>query len=175
MNCTTANCYNEILAKGLCTKCYYRVKRGGTPLLSVKQKAALRTCSIEGCNKPHASNDLCAMHRKRLKLHGDPLFINPKCNRDGKYKERHKQYVKQWKQTNKETYRAYLASRKSRVKQATPKWADLKAIRDLYFNCPEGYHVDHIIPLNGKNVSGLHTFTNLQYLSAADNLSKSNK
>lgn len=175
MNCTTPNCYNEILCKSLCIKCYYRVKRGGTPLLSIKQKAALRICSIEGCEKPHTSKGLCAMHRKRLKIHGDPLFINPKCNRDGNYIKRARSKTAQWKKDNKKTYNAYLASRKSRVKQVTPKWADLVAIRQLYFDCPKGYHVDHIIPLNGKNVSGLHTLENLRYLPAQENLTKSNK
>ena len=57
----------------------------------------------------------------------------------------------------------------------TPKWADLEAIKEIYLNCPEGYEVDHIIPLHGKYVSGLHISSNLQYLSKADNRRKSNK
>ncbi len=175
MKCTTTNCKSKILAKGLCSKCYYRIKRGGTAELSKKQQMALRKCSIEGCGKPHKSNDLCAMHDRRNKRHGDPRFINPKCNRDGNYIKRARAKTAQWKKDNKETYNAYLASRKHRVKQATPKWADLKAIRQFYFECPEGYHVDHVIPMNGKLVSGLHILSNLQYLLAADNLHKGNK
>ena len=55
-----------------------------------------------------------------------------------------------------------------------PPWADLSAINAFYKACPRGYHVDHIIPLRGSSVSGLHTIDNLQYLSAEDNLTKSN-
>lgn len=115
------------------------------------------------------------MHYRRFKRHGDPLFINPKCNRDGNYIKRARAKTAQWKKDNKETYNAYLASRKARVRQATPLWADLKAIQQFYFNCPKGYHVDHIIPINGKNISGLHVIENLQYLPALENLRKSNK
>lgn len=56
-----------------------------------------------------------------------------------------------------------------------PKWADLEAIKQFYKNCPDGMTVDHIIPLLGKTVSGMHVLSNLQYLPFVDNVKKGNK
>lgn len=60
------------------------------------------------------------------------------------------------------------------IKERTPPWSETNLIYNYYNNCPKGYHVDHIIPLRGKNVSGLHVLSNLQYLLAKDNIKKSN-
>lgn len=64
----------------------------------------------------------------------------------------------------------------------TPKWADKQKIRDIYKACKlitkeSGikHHVDHVIPVKGKKVSGLHVHTNLAIIKAVDNLKKSNK
>jgi 5-methylcytosine-specific restriction endonuclease McrA len=56
----------------------------------------------------------------------------------------------------------------------TPKWADLMKIKEIYKNCPEGMTVDHIIPLRGENISGLHVENNLQYLTRSENSRKGN-
>ena len=37
------------------------------------------------------------------------------------------------------------------------------------------FHVDHIIPLNGKLVSGLHVPSNLRIIAAEDNIEKGNE
>lgn len=66
-------------------------------------------------------------------------------------------------------------TRKAHIKQATPKWANLVEIRRIYASCPKGMHVDHIIPLKGKKVCGLHVEQNLQHLDAKLNLNKHNK
>jgi len=59
--------------------------------------------------------------------------------------------------------------------KAIPKWANLEGIKEIYKKCKKGYHVDHIIPLRGPNVCGLHVENNLQILKARDNIVKSNR
>jgi len=70
---------------------------------------------------------------------------------------------------------AKYAKRRASKLQRTPSWADDLVIQMIYEDCPEGYHVDHIIPLQGENVSGLHVAWNLQYLTAEENCSKGNR
>jgi excisionase family DNA binding protein len=69
-----------------------------------------------------------------------------------------------------------------RMRHATPKWADRKAIARIYLECRQKsrltgtpYHVDHIIPLQGRNVCGLHVETNLRISQKVENMRKSNK
>lgn len=78
-----------------------------------------------------------------------------------------------------ESYCKYCSISKSKLRkhyilERTPCWADIEAIDRFYRYCPKGYHVDHILPLQGKLVSGLHVLSNLQYMLASDNLIKSN-
>ena len=62
-----------------------------------------------------------------------------------------------------------------------PPWADTEAIDPIYqwaawLSAATGrrYEVDHIIPLNGRTVSGLHVEANLQILTREDNYEKGN-
>ena len=83
--------------------------------------------------------------------------------------------TKMWNRENRGRKNYLTRSREEVVRQRTPLWADKEKIENIYQNCPEGHHVDHIVPLQGEKVSGLHVETNLQYLLAEDNLKKSNK
>lgn len=71
---------------------------------------------------------------------------------------------------------AKAAKRRAAKLQATPPWADLEEIKNVYLEAQYfGMHVDHIIPLQGKNVCGLHVWDNLQLLSAVENIKKGNR
>jgi hypothetical protein len=70
------------------------------------------------------------------------------------------------------------AKRRAQKLKATPPWltvAQLLEIEEFYRNRPAGFHVDHIVPLQGENVRGLHVPWNLQYLPALENIKKSNR
>ena len=82
---------------------------------------------------------------------------------------------KRWYNNNKKKALANTRYQQAARLKRVPKWSEKELIAAFYENCPEGYHVDHILPLQGKLVSGLHVFGNLQYLPAKENQSKGNK
>lgn len=70
---------------------------------------------------------------------------------------------------------ALHAKYKAAKLQQVPAWADLAAIKFIYQQAAEqGLTVDHIVPLRGKTVSGLHVHYNLQLLTKAENSAKGN-
>jgi hypothetical protein len=75
----------------------------------------------------------------------------------------------------KENYGKYAAQWK-RMKQATPAWADRDLMELVYEEAKHrGLEVDHIIPLKGKHVCGLHVYNNTQLLTRTQNATKSNR
>ena len=92
---------------------------------------------------------------------------------------------KAWKKANPEKITAHTASRRARKKQAQPPWLTeehINQIIDKYKNSKRmkkltgiEHHVDHIVPLAGKNVCGLHVPWNLQVIPAKHNLEKNNR
>lgn len=74
------------------------------------------------------------------------------------------------------------AARRSGLSKATPSWCDRKAVKDIYTESMRltestgiPHEVDHIVPLRGKNVSGLHVPWNLKPIPAVENAKKSNR
>jgi hypothetical protein len=90
-------------------------------------------------------------------------------------KNQMRETAKVYRASNRKRHCARQSQRKSAQLNRTPKWANLKAIAKFYIDCPTGLTVDHIIPLQGKLVSGLHVFSNLQYLTPLENSMKNNK
>lgn len=89
--------------------------------------------------------------------------------------EKRKNHKKKWNSLNKNKTRFYSANRRARVLESNLGGKFKKEVRDFYLNCPEGMEVDHIIPLDAKDVKGLHVPWNLQYLPPLLNKKKGNK
>ena len=111
-------------------------------------------------------------YQKLLDMKKESEYIQEEINhkREVQHRNRHTAYIK-----NPKKALADARLRQTRLIQRTPTWADIKAIQQFYINCPEGYEVDHIIPLKAKLASGLHVLNNLQYLEISPNRSKLNK
>jgi hypothetical protein len=75
-------------------------------------------------------------------------------------------------ETNRETYYAAAAGRRGRMRHGCPP-EHRDELNRIYAECPPGHVVDHIVPLNGKTVSGLHVPWNLQHLPVLSNRKKS--
>lgn len=104
------------------------------------------------------------------------LIVSCGCFRKEKSKETLRKLNTTHGQSYTKEYKTFNSTKYDKAqKKQMPKWADVEAIKSIYINRPKGYHVDHIIPLQGKNVSGLHVHNNLQYLSPTENISKGNK
>jgi hypothetical protein len=117
----------------------------------------------------------CKLYDKEYRLKNkDKLSQNQKEFRLNN-KDKVRKTKKLYNLNNPHTQRAITAKYRASQLKATPKFADLNKIKEIYKNCPKGYTVDHIVPLQGKNVCGLHVHWNMQYLTRSENSSKSNK
>jgi len=101
------------------------------------------------------------------------------------WKIKHNASNRAFKKANPEKINAATVKRRLAKISRTPKWVtseehwlieqayELAQLRTKVFGF--SWHVDHIIPLQGKHVSGLHVPTNLQVIPWRDNVSKANK
>lgn len=99
-----------------------------------------------------------------------------------KVRESSRKAGKKWAKNNKGKRNAIDMRRKAGLIKRTPIWADLSKIKFFYIEAERltketgvAHEVDHIIPLQGRYISGLHVHNNLQILTRSKNRSKGNK
>jgi 5-methylcytosine-specific restriction endonuclease McrA len=99
--------------------------------------------------------------------------------------EKYRDMEQKYRQANRARMKAKKLRQRDELRSATPRWLSdeqWEAMNAIYKQRDRitedtgvAHHVDHIIPLRGENVCGLHVPWNLQVLPANDNLKKSNK
>lgn len=148
-------------------------------------------CSGEKCKNGHVDlrnvDDRRCLSCQKEKAIGRPT--KTWSERSESSRQKHNAATSRWVARNKTAYRkkqnTFNAARKAYQRQATPSWLSAEHKKQTAFFYSERdrltketgirMQVDHIIPLRGKNVSGLHVPWNLQVLPAKDNNRKSNK
>ena len=145
-----------------------------------------KLCAKERTRKYHKKHkkSVNEYNRKYYKENREAIIERKKI-----YQEENKEEIKNkrhiWGQQNKDKVNAAKAKRRAAKIKRTPHWLteeDFKKIREIYKEAQRltketgiQHHVDHIIPLRGENVSGLHVPDNLQILTATENIRKYNK
>ena|SRR5665213_779655 len=160
----------------------------------------MKTCSacrddksLEQFNKNKALKDgldnqckLCARTSKnKWKKANKVAIARQHAKYYAKYRSKSLARVKQWRLNNLSKAAILGKSRSKAIRERTPKWlTELHyAQMDLFYQSARAltkeldikFQVDHIIPIKGKNVSGLHVPWNLQVLPASLNISKGNR
>jgi len=171
--CSVDGCGSSAVSKGYCSTHYQRLLKYGR----------LHTVKVESLSALHCGKEYCPATRK---LVGQLAYL---VNR-----EKRKESARRWKEANKDRHRGQLkkyhekypwkktvrtARRRAALINATPPWLTkehLVEIKVIYKKAArltaargEPYEVDHIVPLQGGTVCGLHVPWNLRILHKSDN------
>ena len=155
-------------------------------LAKYKRRDELRKIKREEKQKLKASPEYIEAKRIARQEYGRKFHAEYWSRPENKYKLIKKRaYQAQWRQDNKAKRVEALRRRRAGKTSRTPKWLtelDIWVMREIYDLAIKRtaltgvkWHVDHILPLHGKTVSGLHVPSNLQVIPATLNLRKGTK
>ena len=162
-------------------KCEYRVEMFYYNKTKESYFSECKSCNKKRSSKWNKKNKQKYIQNcKKHKVENPELYIAYKQKEYRKNINKYKEYGSKYRQSKhgRAVRLALGRERELRKTNATPPWLTKQhreQMKEIYKNCPEGHHVDHIHPLNHKLLSGLHVPWNLQYLPAVENIKKRNK
>lgn len=158
-----------------CYKC--KITKEYTDFYPEKGNASGFASYCKPCNKSYVQERKSKQENKKIDAKKKHEWYLRNCNKI-------KANVETWVEKNRWRSNAIKAKYRSARIQRTPKWLtdiDFERIQTQYKLAEiltklhnEPWHVDHIIPLQGKLVSGLHVPSNLQVILGSENCSKQN-
>lgn len=157
-------------------------KHGHVAKRQVSNKSCWACSQIKFSNWCSRNLEKLAEEKRKARAKNPEYFRNIQKKARLKNPDLHRQRLKDRYKKNKPEYIASNKRRLADQAQRTPKWADYKSIKKIYFEASIKtketgiqHHVDHIVPLRGKLVSGLHVEYNLQVITKEENMRKYNK
>lgn len=134
-------------------------------------------CILAGNNRAHHQKASLAYVRRNRKA------VNA---RNTRWREANRgrlnALIRRWKKKNSGRVAEQCRARQAGLKERTPAWANRRQMAGLYkiakmLSKTRGirYSVDHVIPLHGELVSGLHVETNLSIMTLSANAAKFNR
>jgi hypothetical protein len=174
-----------------CITCLNEVRRAHTRAkINVPKDAVLRCGPVPGVRKPkkqwseYPKEQRIAWTKKYKTKNRETILQRNKDYAKGN-SEKRKATMKAYRLANPEKDAESVRRRQAAKMLRTPKWLtknDIWMMQEAYHLARLrakifgfSWHVDHIIPLQGATVSGLHVPYNLQVIPAKQNLAKANK
>lgn len=170
-----------------CTRCGSTANEfGKCSKVSDGKASTCKACQREVFRLKYASDERLRLRSKQSAA--DWARANPGASRAKvrKYQASNPEAVRasqrRYRDANRSAVYAKNAVRAYAQKKAVPGWANRQAMREIYRHAKQltketgtKFVVDHVVPLRGEFVCGLHVETNLQIMSAEANLRKSNR
>ena len=197
--CSVDDCVSDAIKNGFCNKHNLRFKRHGNPLFITRKSPGSATKEDKKRQKREEyvrHKDRYKARSEKWRIENPEKYRDSKeeyfsreevkeASRQrtkiwsAENKERKLKYDEKWKENNRPKVRGYKAKRRAKERQATPLWLTREhydAILAVYEEAERltqetgiQYQVDHIVPLSGKIVSGLHVPWNLRAIPAEEN------